>query len=91
MPVTERQLRAATWTLQFEHDNFRAHTTDVAPGMALLHDNGKIAYRVKGKGTTDSLSQATRWWNDNEKKLRADGGYVAPGSVDQIRQKRAGL
>lgn len=89
MPITERQIRKATWVKGFEHKEFRAYTTDLAVGFVLLFDNGVKKYRIKGKGETDSLSQAVRWWNDKEEQERDRTGYAAPGSVESLRALRS--
>lgn len=84
--ITERQIRSATWVKQFDYSrngrDFRAYTTDVAPGFALLHDGGLIRYRVRGKDT-DSLSQAVAWYNAGQ-----NGKAHAPGSVEALREAR---
>lgn len=83
MRLTDRQIRSATWVKKFEHRDFRAYTTDVAPGFALLHDGGLIRYRVHGKDT-DSLSQAVIWYNRHN-----EGRAVhPPGSVEALREAR---
>lgn len=89
MPISERQIRSVTWVLRFEHKEFRTYTTDLALGFALLHHNGLIEYRIKGKGTTDSLSQAVRWWNDEEKRQTFGSGHAPPGSPQAIREKKS--
>ena len=87
MPLTERQIRAATWVKQFDYSrngrDFRAYTTDAAPGFALLHDGGLIRYRVNGKDT-DSLSLAVKWFNAGQ----SDNKARTPGSVEALRELR---
>lgn len=91
MLFTEKMARAAVWSQKFEAKNFKAFTTDSIPGLSMMHVDGRIEYRVKGVGTTDSLSQAIKWVN-REEKYKTAGKRSLPGSVESIRdRKKAGL
>lgn len=95
MPITARQLRTQKWNKIYVYPGFSGGTSFEVyscniKGITVTHERRgkgkvKISYRV-GKRTTDSPTQAVRWWNENERK--ANGQKAPPGSVSERRANK---
>lgn len=96
--ISQRMIKEVEWNHVYTYagptQSFDTYSSTI-PHLTVTHikvkgaRKTKIEYRAFGR-TTDSPSQAVRWYNDEVKKRRNGGRHEAAGSVEQIRKQRAG-